>query len=66
MDLLHLLDWVRGGVKNGKHRNDATLGVPGRSAKAIQSLRHLLEGGVEHECSAKEHAGLLIKTNCRL
>lgn len=57
--LLPLIDWVGLDIKAPFARYDAVSGVPGSGAKAKESLRLLVESGVEHECRTTVHPGLI-------
>ena len=56
--MLPLLDWVGLDIKAPPHSYDAITATPGSGARAWESLRHLLAGGVAHECRTTWHAGL--------
>ena len=57
-EVLPLLDWVGFDVKAPFERYDEINGVPGSSAKARESLRLLIESGVDHECRTTIHPEL--------
>ncbi|MDE2401752.1 MAG: anaerobic ribonucleoside-triphosphate reductase activating protein [Burkholderiales bacterium] len=56
--LLPLLDWVGLDIKAPLHRHDAITGAPGSGSKVRESLGHLLDSGVAHECRTTWHPGL--------
>ena len=57
-EVLPLLDWVGFDVKALFERYDEINGVPGSGAKALESLRLLMESGVDHECRTTIHPAL--------
>ncbi|MCM2304447.1 MAG: anaerobic ribonucleoside-triphosphate reductase activating protein [Elusimicrobia bacterium] len=58
-DLLPLVDWVGLDVKGSFERYEAVNGVPGSGGKALESLRLVVESGVEHECRTTVHPALI-------
>ncbi len=57
-EVLPLVDWVGFDVKAEFERYDRINGVPGSGAKARESLRLLVESGVDHECRTTVHPAL--------
>jgi pyruvate formate lyase activating enzyme len=57
--VLPLVDWVGLDVKAPFERYDAVNGVPGSGAKARESLRLVVEAGVDHECRTTVHPALI-------
>ena len=57
-EVLPLVDWVGFDVKAPFERYDRINGVPGSGAKARESLRLLIESGVDHECRTTVHPSL--------
>ncbi len=57
--LLPLVDWVGLDIKGPFERYEAVNGVPGSGGKALESLRLVVDSGVEHECRTTVHPGLI-------
>lgn len=57
-EVLSLVDWVGFDVKASFESYDRINGVPGSGAKARESLRLLVESGVDHECRTTIHPSL--------
>lgn len=57
-EVLPLLDWVGFDVKAPFESYDRVSGVSGSGAKARESLRLLVESGVDHECRTTVHPAL--------
>ncbi len=64
-EVLPLLDWVGLDVKAPFERYDAINGAPGSGAKALASLRLIVESGVEHECRTTVHPALFTEPELR-
>jgi pyruvate formate lyase activating enzyme len=57
--LLPSVDWVGLDIKARFGDYERTTGVPGSGDKALASLRHLLDSGVDYEVRTTVHPGLL-------
>jgi pyruvate formate lyase activating enzyme len=57
-EVLPLVDWVGFDVKAPFASYDRVNGVPGSGMKARESLRLLIESGVDHECRTTAHPSL--------
>ena len=57
-EALPLVDWVGFDVKAPFERYERINGAPGSGAKARESLRLLVESGVDHECRTTVHPAL--------
>lgn len=57
--VLPLVDWVGFDVKAPFERYEAVNGVPGSGGKALESLRLIVESGVDLECRTTVHAALI-------
>jgi pyruvate formate lyase activating enzyme len=57
-EVLPLVDWVGFDVKAPFESYDRINGAPGSGAKARESLRLLVESGVDHECRTTSHPSL--------
>ena len=58
-EVLPLVDWVGFDVKAPFEQYERISGAPGSGAKARESLRLLIESGVDHECRTTVHPSLL-------
>ncbi len=57
-EVLPLLDWVGFDVKASFERYDRVNGAPGSGVKVRESLRLLIESGVDYECRTTVHPAL--------
>ena len=58
-EVIALVDWVGFDVKAPFESYDRINGVPGSGLKARESLRILIESGVDHECRTTVHPSLI-------
>ena len=58
-EVLPLVDWVGFDVKAPFERYDSISRVPGSGEKARESLRLVIESGVDHECRTTSHPSLI-------
>ncbi len=58
-DVLPLTDWIGFDVKAPSYAYDRMTGTPKSAARAFESLRHVLESGVDYQIRTTVHKGLM-------